>query len=71
MKGEVKELFDKIRQKCLEKGITIYKLAQISDIPMTTIYGWKDGHMPRIDALSKIANCLETPIEYFIEEKGK
>lgn len=51
-----------------EKGLTDYKVAEMTGIARSTFSEWKRGsYVPKVDKLLKIANLLECPVEELIK----
>ena len=52
-----------------ETGQTAYKVSKATGIATSTLTAWKKGeYVPKLDKLSKIAEFLEVPVEYFMQE---
>ena len=60
--------YDRLKRLCTEKGITITTL--VKDLKMSTgnISRWKAGGEPRADTILQIADYLDTPVEYLIDD---
>lgn len=53
-------LLDKIEAVRLQKGLSIYKLTELSGLSETTIYGWyTKGAIPSIPALKSVCDVLD------------
>ena len=60
-------IFKNIVAICEKKNISISKLEKDSGLGNGTIKGWEVSS-PRVDSLKKVAEYLDVPIEYFLEE---
>lgn len=58
-------MYQKIKMLCKEKGISVYMLEKKLGFSTGSICKW-DNSMPRADALLKIANYFDKPVDYFI-----
>lgn len=47
-----------IKQKRLEKGWSIYRLAQELGLFYSTVYGWENGRAPRNTSIKKLEKVL-------------
>ena len=62
MKIKIKEIAKE------KKGYSLYKLAQVMDIPQQTIYSWSKGRtQPTYLNLDKLCNVLDCKIEDLLE----
>lgn len=62
------ELYCKYRDK---KGYKDSDVSRITGIPQSTFTDWKKGRSkPNTEKLSKIANCLDTMVEYLDHQTG-
>lgn len=53
-----------------KKGYSLYKLAQIMNVPQQTVYSWAKGRtQPSYLNLDKICNILECKIEDILESE--
>ena len=51
-----------------EKGLTDYKVSEMTGIPKSTFSDWKSGRsVPKIEKLKKIAYCFGVTVDYFLE----
>ena len=51
-----------------EKGLTDYKVSEMTGIPKSTFSDWKSGRsVPKIEKLKKIADCFGVTVDYFLE----
>lgn len=58
------EIFEKM---CKEKGLTPYKVSQLTGIGRSTLSDWKKGKStPKADKLAKIAELFDVPVSVFI-----
>ena len=50
-----------------KKGVTAYKVAKETGIPMTSMYDWMSGRCePKLDNLIKLATYFGVDISYFL-----
>lgn len=53
------ELIEQIMKTCKDKNISVYKLAQLSDLPASTIYGvFRRENKAQLDTLSMMLGAL-------------
>jgi len=58
----------KLKEVVQKKGLSLYKLAQLMNIPQQTIYSWAKGRtQPSYLNLDKICNILNCKIEDILE----
>ncbi|MBR5281064.1 MAG: helix-turn-helix transcriptional regulator [Clostridia bacterium] len=51
----------------LEKGLSVYRVAQNTGISTVTFTNWKKGkYTPKVDKLQKIADCLGVSLDYLM-----
>jgi len=60
-------VFEKIQQKCSEKGVSIYRLEKDLGFSPSCVKKWKNS-IPTADKLLKVAKYFDVPIEYFLQE---
>lgn len=61
------ESFQRVEKLANEKGITFYAIAKNLELARSLFSDWKSGKsMPKTDKLIKIAEYLETTVEYII-----
>lgn len=63
-------LYEKLKNLCKEKGISIAKLEKDCNIGNATIRKWNKS-IPRLDTLKKVADYFDEPIEYFFKQEDK
>lgn len=62
--------YDKLDLALQRRGITPYRLSKETGVSTATLSNWKLGrYNPKIDKIKKIADFLNVPIEYFLEEE--
>lgn len=61
-------LWEKIKNRADEQGISIYKLGKITGIPNATFYNYRNGSEPSFTNVCKIADALDVSLDYFREE---
>ncbi len=58
----------KLKEIALKKGMSLYKLAKVMDLPQQTIYSWAKGRtQPSYLNLDKLCNILECEIGDILE----
>ena len=63
------EYYEKIRDA---RGLTNYQVAKLTGIPRSTFSDWSNGRStPKQDKLKKIADVLDTSVDYLITGKDK
>lgn len=66
-KGEkIMTLFDRIKQLCDEKGLTIMALEQKAGLGNAVIAAWKTSS-PRLDSLKKVSDALDMTFEELLK----
>ncbi|MYY64134.1 helix-turn-helix transcriptional regulator [Lactobacillus salivarius] len=58
-------MWDKIQKELNRQGMSIYKLAKITDIKDTTLHNYKKGSEPSFKNMCKIADALDVSLDYF------
>lgn len=60
-------MIDKIIKCCEERGISITKLEEESNLGRGTIGKWKNGiNTPNLASIKKVAEYLKKPVSYFL-----
>lgn len=55
-----------------KKGVTDYKVAEVTGITKSTFTDWKSGRSkPKLNKLLAIAKFFNVPVEYFVEGISK
>lgn len=62
-------LYDKIKQICKEKGISVASVERDAKIANGAISKWNTCS-PTVENLCSVANVLEVPIWKLLDEKG-
>ena len=58
------EVFERL---CKEKGVTPYRVGEVTGIKSSTFYGWKTGkYTPKQEKLQKIADYFGVSVEYLM-----
>ena len=62
------EFARRLRARMEELGVTPPQLAQLSDLPVTSVYNfvYEDTHVPQADTVAKLANALNVTTDYLI-----
>lgn len=66
MRGEKIVIYERIRELCEMKAISIYRLEKDLQFPVSTIVKWKDSS-PTVTKLKVVADYFGVSIEYFLE----
>lgn len=63
-------MYEKFLKLLEERGLTVYKVSQITGISQSTLSDWKnrDGGNLSVENLKKLAEKLEVPVSYFLED---
>ena len=62
-------MYEKFAELLHQKGITPYRVFKETGVSQTTLSDWKNGKsVPKIDKLQKIADYLEVPVGYFLND---
>lgn len=61
-------LYDKIKNVCKEKGVSVSFVEKESGLSNGTISKWNKSS-PTVNKLKAVANYFGVSIEYFLEEK--
>lgn len=65
-------MYEKFAELLCQKGITPYRVFKETGVSQTTLSDWKKGKsVPKIDKLQKIADYLEVPVGYFLNDGGQ
>lgn len=52
------------------KGLTDYKISKDTGIPQSSFTDWRKGiSEPKLEKIIKIAECLDVPVEVFVNAK--
>lgn len=60
-------IYQNVKSACVERKMTINALESKLGFPRGSIFKW-DKHMPAVDKVKAVAEVLDKPIEYFLEE---
>jgi len=60
-------VYDKVVKLCRERGIPVTKLEDMAGLGHGTIGKWKNVD-PQIGNVKKVANALEVPVSYLLDE---
>lgn len=63
-------IYEKIRNLCEKKGISVYALEKSAGLGNGTIGGWKTSS-PTLDKLQSVANVLEVEISVLVMNADK
>lgn len=58
--------YERLRGICKEKGTTVTNMLSKLDISTGSTGNWKKGQLPKGDILMKIADYLDTSIDYIL-----
>ena len=59
------ELFDRIKEQCKKRGITLQMLAERTNLSINSLYGWKTS-VPSADKLKRVADYLGVTTDYLL-----
>ncbi len=62
-------LYDKIKDVCKERGLSVALVEKESGLSNGTISKWNKSN-PTVDKLKAVADYFGVSIEYFLEEKA-
>lgn len=60
-------MFDKIKDLCEERGMTIAELERQADLVPKTMSKWKEN-VPSVDKVARVAKALGVTIEDLLED---
>ena len=60
-------IYKKVKEACLEKGISVLSLEEQLEFPRSSICKW-DKNIPAVNRVKAVAKALDKPMEYFLEE---
>ena len=60
-------IYENVQRACKEKDITIASLEAKLNFPRSSICKWNKNR-PSVDKVKAVADELQKPIEYFLEE---
>lgn len=60
-------IYDKIKELCKQKGISINRLENECEFGNGTIRKW-DTCVPAVDKVMKVADYFEVPIDYLVRK---
>ena len=61
-------IYDNVKKACKENNISVTELEESLGFSRSSIYKWSK-HTPNVEKLKAVANKLDKPMEYFLEEK--
>ncbi len=63
-------MYDKFMKLLEERGLTVYKVSQMTGIAQSTFSDWKnrEGGNLSVENLKKLAEKLDVPVSYFLED---
>lgn len=59
-------LYQRIKQLCSEKGITINKLENDLGVGVSSIQKWKVSKSPSVDKVVKVADYFDVSVDYLL-----
>lgn len=59
------EIYEKVKEACIEKGISVSALEQKLGFARSSICKW-NTNTPGVDKVKAVAEALEKPMEYFV-----
>lgn len=66
------EIYRRVDEIRLARGYSIYRMAELAEIPVNTVYGWRDKKsMPTLSTINAIAKAFEIdPLVLLVGEEG-
>lgn len=58
-------LFERVKELCQKRGITLQSLAENTKMSINTLYKWK-SHTPNVDALQRVADYFGVSTDYLL-----
>lgn len=62
--------FDRIKELCKKRGMTLQELAEKNDMSINALYKWRKS-MPSADKLKKVADYLGVSVDYLLSGEDK
>lgn len=60
------DVLNRIEELRKARNLSVYKLAQLSEIPQSTIATWyQKGHIPPVDKIERLCNAFDISISQF------
>lgn len=59
-------LYQRIKELCLEKGISVNKLESDLGVGLSSIQKWKSTHSPSVDKIIKVATYFDVSVDYLL-----
>ena len=63
-------LYEKVKELCEEKGVTIYQMCKEIGMGQNVVSNWKErkNTLPKLDTAVKMADFFGVPVDYFLKE---
>jgi len=69
--GKDKEaISQRIQRRREQKGWSIQEFAELLNCDDGRVWSWKDGRVPKMPMMRKIAEVTQTPLEWFLHGRG-
>jgi transcriptional regulator with XRE-family HTH domain len=68
VEGTVVETAGRIREAQRARGLTNEELARRTGVALRTVLRWRKGESPRLPNLVRLADALDVPKSYFIQD---
>lgn len=59
-------LYQRIKELCIEKGISVNKLESDLGVGLSSIQKWKSTHSPSVDKIIKVATYFDVSVDYLL-----
>lgn len=59
-------LYQRIKELCLEKGISVNKLESDLGVGLSSIQKWKSTYSPSVDKIIKVATYFDVSVDYLL-----
>lgn len=60
-------IYEKVKEACSEKGISVSSLEERLGFPRSSICKW-NTNIPSVTKVKAVAEALEKPIDYFVSD---
>lgn len=60
--------YDRYKQLCEQRGRSLSAVATAAGMSRANVTGWKDGAVPSIETIQRLAGALEVPASALLEE---
>lgn len=60
------DIYGRVEKLAKEQALSIREVGRRADVGETTIYKWKSGQIPNSEVLGKVADALNTSVDYLL-----